>query len=245
MAESCPSRDAFACPLRHRPVVRMTPPSLPWFHDREAATSMGGVQQNETEWTPARGPELCFRWYCWFLGRGKQATAMETTRPRRPRMPNGRARLLVDDRPRMPDPAPVGILGLPGGGTLPYPVAPPHMAVDRACRCYNPASCSGNAEARTGGSFMLSQQENQRLTQVGAGTPMGELMRRYWHPVAATAELDDRPTKACASWARTWSSTGTGPAPTVSSSASARTAGSTSPTASRRSTGCAACTTAG
>ncbi len=43
---------------------------------------------------------------------------------------------------------------------------------------------------------MLSQQENQRLTQVGAGTPMGELMRRYWHPVAATGELDDRPTKA-------------------------------------------------
>lgn len=43
---------------------------------------------------------------------------------------------------------------------------------------------------------MLTQQENERLTQVGAGTPMGELMRRYWHPVAAAAELDERPTKA-------------------------------------------------
>ncbi len=43
---------------------------------------------------------------------------------------------------------------------------------------------------------MLTQEENERLTQVGPGTPMGELMRRYWHPVAAAAELDDRPTKA-------------------------------------------------
>ena len=42
---------------------------------------------------------------------------------------------------------------------------------------------------------MLSQQENQLLTKVGAGTPMGELMRRYWHPIAAVAELDDQPTK--------------------------------------------------
>ncbi len=43
---------------------------------------------------------------------------------------------------------------------------------------------------------MLTQQENERLTQVGPGTPMGELMRRYWHPIAAAAEMDERPTKA-------------------------------------------------
>ena len=43
---------------------------------------------------------------------------------------------------------------------------------------------------------MLSRQENDALTKVGRGTPMGELMRRYWHPIAATAELDERPTKA-------------------------------------------------
>ena len=43
---------------------------------------------------------------------------------------------------------------------------------------------------------MLSVQENELLTQVGPGTPMGELMRRYWHPIAAAAELIDRPTKA-------------------------------------------------
>ncbi len=42
---------------------------------------------------------------------------------------------------------------------------------------------------------MLSVQENERLTQVSRGTSMGELMRRYWHPVAALAELDQRPTK--------------------------------------------------
>jgi 5,5'-dehydrodivanillate O-demethylase len=31
---------------------------------------------------------------------------------------------------------------------------------------------------------MLSPEKNERLTRVGAGTPMGELLRRYWWPVA-------------------------------------------------------------
>jgi 5,5'-dehydrodivanillate O-demethylase oxygenase subunit len=42
---------------------------------------------------------------------------------------------------------------------------------------------------------MLSKQENERLTRVGPGTPVGELMRRYWHPIAAAAELTRHPTK--------------------------------------------------
>ncbi len=42
---------------------------------------------------------------------------------------------------------------------------------------------------------MLDEATNRTLTQVGAGTPMGGLLRRYWHPVAAVAELDDHPTK--------------------------------------------------
>src|SRR5207249_1888513 len=42
---------------------------------------------------------------------------------------------------------------------------------------------------------MLSEEQNRALTQVGADTPMGELLRRYWMPIAAVAELDDRPTK--------------------------------------------------
>lgn len=29
---------------------------------------------------------------------------------------------------------------------------------------------------------MLSREENERLTQVGAETPLGQTMRRYWVP---------------------------------------------------------------
>lgn len=44
---------------------------------------------------------------------------------------------------------------------------------------------------------MLTADENRFLTQVSRGTPCGELLRRYWHPVAAAAELtDDKPIKA-------------------------------------------------
>ena len=28
------------------------------------------------------------------------------------------------------------------------------------------------------------------LTKTGAGTPMGELLRRYWWPIAGASELD-------------------------------------------------------
>jgi 5,5'-dehydrodivanillate O-demethylase len=38
---------------------------------------------------------------------------------------------------------------------------------------------------------MLTEAENELLTRVGPGTPMGELMRRYWHPVAAVSQLKD------------------------------------------------------
>jgi 5,5'-dehydrodivanillate O-demethylase len=40
---------------------------------------------------------------------------------------------------------------------------------------------------------MLSKENNEKLTRVGPDTPMGELMRRYWHPIAASRELDDSP----------------------------------------------------
>jgi 5,5'-dehydrodivanillate O-demethylase len=42
---------------------------------------------------------------------------------------------------------------------------------------------------------MLSEEKNRLLTQVGAGTPMGELLRRYWHPVAGIDELERSPIK--------------------------------------------------
>jgi phthalate 4,5-dioxygenase len=29
---------------------------------------------------------------------------------------------------------------------------------------------------------MITHEENEILTRVGPGTPMGELMRRYWIP---------------------------------------------------------------
>jgi 5,5'-dehydrodivanillate O-demethylase len=43
---------------------------------------------------------------------------------------------------------------------------------------------------------MLTREDNEQMTQVGPGTPGGELMRRYWHPVAATQQLDDDPVQA-------------------------------------------------
>ncbi len=43
---------------------------------------------------------------------------------------------------------------------------------------------------------MLTEEENVRLTQVGPGTPGGELLRRYWYPVAVGQDLTpERPTK--------------------------------------------------
>ncbi|HVB05108.1 MAG TPA: Rieske 2Fe-2S domain-containing protein [Acidimicrobiales bacterium] len=42
---------------------------------------------------------------------------------------------------------------------------------------------------------MVTPAENDRLTRVGPGTPLGELLRRYWHPVAPVATLDDDPVR--------------------------------------------------
>ena len=43
---------------------------------------------------------------------------------------------------------------------------------------------------------MLTAEENEYLTRVGPGTPAGELLRRYWHPVAIAADLtQESPTK--------------------------------------------------
>jgi 5,5'-dehydrodivanillate O-demethylase oxygenase subunit len=43
---------------------------------------------------------------------------------------------------------------------------------------------------------MVTAEENEVLTQVGPGTPGGEFLRRYWHPVAMFPEIsEDQPTK--------------------------------------------------
>src|SRR5512143_1734296 len=36
---------------------------------------------------------------------------------------------------------------------------------------------------------MLSQQDNEMLTHVGPGTPMGNLLRQYWAPALLSEEL--------------------------------------------------------
>ena len=38
---------------------------------------------------------------------------------------------------------------------------------------------------------MLSQEKNELLTKVGPGEPMGELLRRYWMPIAGVSEFDE------------------------------------------------------
>ncbi len=44
---------------------------------------------------------------------------------------------------------------------------------------------------------MLTRQENDMLTRVGRGTPAGQMLRRYWMPIAVSGELsDERPIKA-------------------------------------------------
>ena len=42
---------------------------------------------------------------------------------------------------------------------------------------------------------MLTAEQNDELTDIAAGTPMGELLRRYWYPVAFTRELEEFPVK--------------------------------------------------
>jgi 5,5'-dehydrodivanillate O-demethylase oxygenase subunit len=40
-----------------------------------------------------------------------------------------------------------------------------------------------------------TREQNDRLTQVGPGTPMGNLLRRYWQPLAAAIELENEPVR--------------------------------------------------
>ncbi|MBO9512536.1 MAG: aromatic ring-hydroxylating dioxygenase subunit alpha [Variovorax sp.] len=42
---------------------------------------------------------------------------------------------------------------------------------------------------------MLTPEKNRQLTEVGPGTPMGEVLRRHWHPIAGIDELDRNPIK--------------------------------------------------
>ncbi|MDM0043047.1 aromatic ring-hydroxylating dioxygenase subunit alpha [Variovorax dokdonensis] len=48
---------------------------------------------------------------------------------------------------------------------------------------------TGTAYGRQPGTY------NAALTEVGAGTPMGELLRRYWHPIGLAGDATDTPRK--------------------------------------------------
>ena len=49
-----------------------------------------------------------------------------------------------------------------------------------------------------------TQEENDRLTRIGPGTPMGNLLRRYWHPVGVERRARRRSrSSACAASAKT------------------------------------------
>src|SRR5262249_53971205 len=41
--------------------------------------------------------------------------------------------------------------------------------------------------------LVLTREQNELLTRIGPGTPMGELWRRYWMPIAISNDVTDRP----------------------------------------------------
>ncbi len=41
--------------------------------------------------------------------------------------------------------------------------------------------------------MVMSREQNDRLTRVGPGSPGGEMLRRYWWPIAFTEEVQGRP----------------------------------------------------
>jgi 5,5'-dehydrodivanillate O-demethylase len=51
---------------------------------------------------------------------------------------------------------------------------------------------------------MLTVEQNEELTRVGPGTPMGELLRRYWYPIAFEQDFDDVPTKTVRLLSEDW-----------------------------------------
>ncbi|MCX6459833.1 MAG: aromatic ring-hydroxylating dioxygenase subunit alpha [Actinobacteria bacterium] len=51
---------------------------------------------------------------------------------------------------------------------------------------------------------MLTVEQNEELTQVGPGTPMGELLRRYWYPIAFEQDFDTVPAKSVRLLSEDW-----------------------------------------
>jgi hypothetical protein len=53
---------------------------------------------------------------------------------------------------------------------------------------------------------MLTPEENDRLTRVGRGTPMGELVRRFWLPFLQVSDIaePDGPRCGLLFWVSNW-----------------------------------------
>jgi hypothetical protein len=51
------------------------------------------------------------------------------------------------------------------------------------------AGCAVPSPPSRGKSQMLTSEESQLVSRVGPGTPMGDLMRRYWVPALLSREL--------------------------------------------------------
>src|SRR3982750_1345013 len=48
----------------------------------------------------------------------------------------------------------------------------------------------GRAVNWRGRKHMLTVEENESLSKVGPGSPMGELLRRFWQPIATVADIE-------------------------------------------------------
>lgn len=56
-----------------------------------------------------------------------------------------------------------------------------------------PAACKSNVLTSGYGKIAVVPKEDERLTRIGFGTPMGELFRRFWQPICLSDELKDLP----------------------------------------------------
>ena len=57
---------------------------------------------------------------------------------------------------------------------------------------------------REGATSMLTVEQNEEMTRVGPGTRMGELLRRYWYPIAFEQDFDTRPSKTVRLLGENW-----------------------------------------
>src|SRR5262245_61744842 len=63
-------------------------------------------------------------------------------------------------------------------------------------RAANSHNIHGHGNPTPARLHVLSPEKNRLLTQVGPGTPMGELLRRYWMPIGGASQLEKEPIKA-------------------------------------------------